>query len=50
MEDEIKLSPEDQARLAEALLNPPAPNDALKRAVERRRELLGPEKDKNDPA
>ena len=29
----IRLSAEDQARFAEVLLNPPAPNAALKRAA-----------------
>jgi uncharacterized protein (DUF1778 family) len=29
----IRLSAEDQLRFAEALINPPAPNDALKRAM-----------------
>lgn len=28
-----RLSAEDQLRFAEALINPPAPNDALKRAM-----------------
>ena len=28
----IRLSVEDQRRFAEALINPPAPNDALRRA------------------
>jgi len=34
IEDEtlIRLSSQDQQRFAEALINPPAPNDALKRA------------------
>jgi uncharacterized protein (DUF1778 family) len=31
----IRLSAEDQARFAQALLNPPAPNAALKRAMRR---------------
>jgi uncharacterized protein (DUF1778 family) len=31
----IRLSAEDQARFAQALLNPPAPNAALKRAMNR---------------
>ena len=31
----IRLSAEDQARFAQALINPPAPNAALKRAVRR---------------
>jgi uncharacterized protein (DUF1778 family) len=29
----IRLSAEDQLRFAEALIHPPAPNDALKRAM-----------------
>jgi uncharacterized protein (DUF1778 family) len=29
----IRLSVEDQRRFAEALINPPAPNDALRRAT-----------------
>ena len=35
IEDEglIRLSAEDQARFAQALINPPAPNAALKRAM-----------------
>ena len=31
----IRLSAQDQARFAEALINPPAPNAALKRAMRR---------------
>lgn len=31
----IRLSAEDQARFAEALINPPAPNEALQRAMRR---------------
>lgn len=31
----IRLSAEDQARFAQALLNPPTPNAALKRAMRR---------------
>jgi uncharacterized protein (DUF1778 family) len=31
----IRLSAEDQARFAQALINPPAPNAALKRAMRR---------------
>ncbi len=31
----LRLSAEDQARFAEALVNPPAPNTALKRAMRR---------------
>jgi uncharacterized protein (DUF1778 family) len=38
----IRLSVEDQRQLAEAILNPPAPAPALRRAFERRRELFGP--------
>lgn len=33
----IRLSGEDQARFAQALLNPPEPNAALKRAVRQHR-------------
>jgi uncharacterized protein (DUF1778 family) len=39
----IRLSLEDQRRIAKALLNPPRPNAALKRAFKRRRQLLGVE-------
>lgn len=39
----IHLSLEDQRQLAEAILNPPEPNEAWKKAVKRRRELLGEE-------
>jgi uncharacterized protein (DUF1778 family) len=39
----IRLSMEDQRRVAKALLNPPKPNAALKRAFKRRRPLLGAE-------
>jgi uncharacterized protein (DUF1778 family) len=39
----IRLSMEDQRRVAKALLNPPKPNAALKRAFKRRRQLLGAE-------
>src|SRR5580704_2804926 len=39
----IRLSLEDQRRVAKALLNPPKPNAALKRAFKRRRQLLGAE-------
>jgi uncharacterized protein (DUF1778 family) len=37
IEDEgiIRVSAEDQARFAQALLNPPAPNAALKRVLRR---------------
>jgi uncharacterized protein (DUF1778 family) len=37
----IRLSIEDQRQVAKALLNPPKPNPALKRAFQRRRQLLG---------
>lgn len=37
----VRLSVEDQRILAEALLDPPAPNAALVKAARRRRELLG---------
>jgi uncharacterized protein (DUF1778 family) len=36
----IRLSVEDQRQIAEALLNPPEPTPALKKAFQRRRELL----------
>ena len=39
----IRLSIEDQRQIAEALLNPPEPTPALKKAFQRRRELLGVE-------
>jgi len=39
----IRLSVEDQRQIAEALLNPPEPTRALKKAFHRRRELLGVE-------
>jgi uncharacterized protein (DUF1778 family) len=37
----MRLSVEDQRRIAEAILNPPAPAAALRRAFKRRRELFG---------
>jgi len=37
----IRLSLEDQRQIAESLMNPPAPNAALKKAFRRRRELFG---------
>jgi uncharacterized protein (DUF1778 family) len=37
----IRLSLQDQRQIAEALLNPPEPTPALKKAFRRRRELLG---------
>jgi uncharacterized protein (DUF1778 family) len=39
----IRLSVEDQRRFAEALVNPPEPNKALRRAFEHHRRLVGPE-------
>jgi uncharacterized protein (DUF1778 family) len=36
----IRLSAEDQARFAQALITPPAPKAALKRAVRRHKELV----------
>jgi uncharacterized protein (DUF1778 family) len=38
----IRLSVEDQRLFAESILNPPEPNDALRRAFEKHRELFGP--------
>jgi uncharacterized protein (DUF1778 family) len=40
--DIIRLSVEDQRQIAEAILNPPEPTPALRRAFARRRELFGP--------
>jgi uncharacterized protein (DUF1778 family) len=37
----IRLSIEDQRQIAKAILNPPAPNKAWKKAVKRYRELFG---------
>jgi uncharacterized protein (DUF1778 family) len=39
----IRLSIRDQQRIANAILRPPAPKTALKRAVRRHRELFGEE-------
>jgi uncharacterized protein (DUF1778 family) len=39
----IRLSAEDQRQIAAALLNPPRPTRALKKAFRRRRDLLGAE-------
>ena len=39
----IRLSIEDQRQIVAALLKPPKPNPALKRAFQRRRKLLGVE-------
>jgi uncharacterized protein (DUF1778 family) len=38
----IRLSLEDQRQIAAAILNPPAPTKALKKAAKRHRELFGP--------
>ena len=38
----IVLSARDSIKLAEALLNPKGPNEALQRAFRRHREMLGP--------
>jgi uncharacterized protein (DUF1778 family) len=37
----IRLSVEDQRQISKALLNPPRPTPALKKAFRRRRELFG---------
>jgi uncharacterized protein (DUF1778 family) len=37
----IRLSVEDQRQIAEAILNPPAPKQALRRAFKRRQTLFG---------
>jgi uncharacterized protein (DUF1778 family) len=37
----IRLSLEDQRQIAAAILNPPAPSAALKKAAKRHRELFG---------
>jgi uncharacterized protein (DUF1778 family) len=37
----IQLSLEDQRQLAEAILNPPQPNEALKKAAKNYRALIG---------
>jgi uncharacterized protein (DUF1778 family) len=39
----IRLSVEDQRRIAEAILNPPEPTPAMRRAFQRHRKLFGPE-------
>ena len=39
----LRLAVEDQRRIAKAILNPPAPAPALKRAARRYRELFGGE-------
>jgi uncharacterized protein (DUF1778 family) len=38
----IRLAVEDQRQIVEAILNPPAPTPALKRAFARRHDLFGP--------
>jgi uncharacterized protein (DUF1778 family) len=37
----LRLSVEDQRRFADAILHPPAPNAALRRAARRHRKLFG---------
>jgi len=37
----LRLSAEDQRRFADAILHPPAPNAALRRAARRHRKLFG---------
>src|SRR5579862_2191293 len=37
----IRLSVQDQRQIADAILNPPAPNKALKKAAKRHRERFG---------
>jgi uncharacterized protein (DUF1778 family) len=37
----LRVSADDQRRIAEALFNPPAPSPALRRAYRRHRELFG---------
>jgi uncharacterized protein (DUF1778 family) len=36
----VRLSVDDQKRFAEAIINPPAPNDALRRAATAYRDLI----------
>ena len=38
----LRLSVEDQRRIAEAILKPPTPAPALRRAFQRRKRLFGP--------
>lgn len=38
----MRLAREDQVRFAEALIDPPKPNERLKRAAERHAELIEP--------
>jgi uncharacterized protein (DUF1778 family) len=37
----VRLSAEDQLRIAEAILDPPPPTPALRKAFQRRTELFG---------
>lgn len=37
----VRISMEDQQRISDAILDPPAPAEALQQAFRRRRELLG---------
>lgn len=37
----LRMSVDDQRRIADALADPPEPTDALRRAFQRRRELFG---------
>ena len=39
----IRLSVEDQRRIAEAIMNPPEPTPGLRKAFQRHRELFGKE-------
>ncbi|HUG22573.1 DUF1778 domain-containing protein [Piscinibacter sp.] len=39
----VRISLKSQECFADALLSPPKPNDALKRAFERRRQMIGEE-------
>ena len=41
--DILRLSLEDQRRIADGILNPPEPTPALRRAFRHRRELFGAE-------
>ncbi|BAI99013.1 hypothetical protein Sj15T_10100 [Sphingobium sp. TA15] len=41
--DILRLAREDQIRFAQALIDPPTPNDRLKRAASRHRELIEPQ-------
>lgn len=39
----MRMAQEDQVRFAQALIDPPAPNDRLTRAARRHAELIAPE-------